>query len=90
MLTPMPNTVVLHVSPNALLVYNHLRDVGPITRMEAIMQLGVLDLPARIMELRNALAKLKSPWFILSPRVTVGGRTYARYSLFLTVPVEAQ
>lgn len=77
----MTDAVSLQLSPNAQLVYSALKKGQSLTRLEAIAQLGVLDLPARVLEIRKALEASGSPQIVVSPKVTIGTRQYARYSL---------
>lgn len=79
----MTDAVSLQLSPLAQLVYSALKKGQCLTRMEAIAQLGVLDLPARILEIRKALAATGSDYLVESPKVRIGTRNYSRYALVL-------
>jgi len=53
-------TTKLYLSPQNIVVLKHLRDIGPMTQLNAQVNFGIANLPARINELRTMGEPIKT------------------------------
>lgn len=66
-----------HLTPQCLVILSHLRKGHTVTQRSALMDFGVMALPRRIADLKEAGFNIES----VMEKNTLTGQRYARYTL---------